>query len=126
MKLLAALLLALLLLASGHEARAATWTGTLGSTGGTDQLIFTNSSFVAGPGTGQIQFDVGGTLYAADFKQIDVTTLEAFPGLSPVPEPSTIFGASALVLAIVWRERKRLIRLVRKPPAGAGPARERF
>jgi autotransporter-associated beta strand protein len=80
------------------------WTGTRASAGGTDQLLFTNSSFVAGTTTSQVQFNIGGTLYSSVFLDAGSNTLE----LVPIPEPGTIFGACALVLAIGWRERKRL------------------
>ena len=90
------------------------WTGTQGSGGGTDQLLFSNSSFTAGSSTFQIQFNVGGTFYAAQFVNAGANTLEAIAGITPVPEPGTIFGAGALLLAIAWRERKRLARPFRK------------
>lgn len=90
------------------------WSGTQGSGGGTDQLLFSNSSFTAGATTFQIQFDVGGTFYAGKFITAGAGTLEAIAGISPVPEPGTIFGAGALVLGIAWRERRRLAGAFRK------------
>ena len=100
------------------------WSGTQGSTGGTDQLLFTNSSFVGGTSTTQIQFNVGGTFYAADFRTINGNTIEAIANLTVVPEPATIFGAGALLLALAWRERRRLARLrhIRDPRSGKSPA----
>ncbi len=83
------------------------WSGTQGATGGTDQVLFTNSSFVAGTTSFQVQFNVGGTFYAGKFVSLGGNTIEAIASITPVPEPTTIFGASALVLAIAWRERKR-------------------
>ena len=99
------------------------WTGVQGSAGGTDQLLFSNSSFVGGTNTSQIQFNIGGTFYGANFITINGTTVEAVANLTVVPEPGTIFGAGALVLAIAWRERKRLALLLRRLPARAGLAR---
>ena len=84
------------------------WSGTQGSTGGTDQVLFTNSAFVGGTSSFQVQFNVGGTFYAANFRTINANTIEAIAGITPVPEPATIFGASALLLAIGWRERRRI------------------
>jgi len=85
------------------------WTGLNWGSGGTDQLLFSNSSFTAGSITSQVQFNIGGTLYNSIFLSAGANTLE----LVPVPEPATIFGASALVLVIGWRERKRAARLLR-------------
>lgn len=93
------------------------WTGTQGSPGGTDQLLFTNSSFVGGTSTNQIEFVIGSTHYNANFITINGTTIEAVAGLTPVPEPSTILGASVLLMALVWRERKRFALLLQKLPA---------
>ncbi len=88
------------------------WSGTLGSRTSNNKLLFSNSSFVAGTTSFQIQFNVGGSFYAASFRSFDANTIEAFASITPVPEPATIFGASALVLAIAWRERKRLARVL--------------
>jgi len=49
------------------------WSGTVGSTGGTDRLLFTNSSFVEGTTNGQIVFDIGGTRYDAEFRPLTET-----------------------------------------------------
>ncbi|MEA3213628.1 MAG: hypothetical protein QOE70_6685 [Chthoniobacter sp.] len=84
------------------------WTGVIGSIGGTDRLLFDNSSFVAGTTTNQILFDIGGIYYTADFKTVDGNTVEAVAGLAIVPEPSTIFAVSLLGMLIGWRERHRL------------------
>ncbi len=90
------------------------WTGTQGSGGGTDQLLFSNSSFTAGSSTYQIQFNVGGTFYVGQFVNAGAGTLEAIAGITPVPEPGTIFGAGALLLGIAWRERSRIALRLRK------------
>ena len=86
------------------------WTGVPVTAGGTDQLLFKNSSFTAGSTTSQVQFNIGGTLYNSIFLNAGSSMLE----LVPVPEPSTIFGASIFVIAVGWRERRRLARLFRK------------
>ena len=91
------------------------WTGVIGAAGGTDQLLFKNSSFTAGSTTSQVQFNIGGTLYNSIFLSVGASTLE----LVPVPEPSTIFGASVLVIAVGWRERRRFGALRRKLPGRA-------
>ncbi len=100
------------------------WTGVKNQSGGTDQLIFTNSSFTAGSTTSQVQFNIGGTFYGGTFISLGGTSLE----LVPVPEPATIFGASLLVIAIGWRERRRLSPLLRKvagsPAPGASAIRD--
>jgi autotransporter-associated beta strand protein len=90
------------------------WTGVQGSAGGTDQLLFTNSSFTGGTSTNQIQFNISGTLYGANFITINGTTVEAVANLTVVPEPATIFGSSALLLLIGWRERRRFATLLRR------------
>jgi len=92
------------------------WTGVQNQTGGTDQLIFTNSGFTPGSTTSQVQFNLGGTLYNSIFLSAGVNTLE----LVPVPEPATIFGAGALMLAIGWRERRRVALLLRRLPVFKG------
>jgi len=84
------------------------WTGVQNQTGGTDQLIFTNSGFTAGSTTSQVQFNLGGSFYGGRFISLGGSSLE----LVPVPEPATIYGAGALVLAIGWRERRRITRLL--------------
>ena len=86
------------------------WTGVPVTVGGTDQLLFTNSSFTAGSTTSQVQFNIGGTLYNSIFLNAGSSILE----LVPVPEPSTIFGACIFAIAVGWRERRRLARLFRK------------
>jgi autotransporter-associated beta strand protein len=80
------------------------WTGVIGAAGGTDRLLFDNSSFVGGTSTNQILFNIGGAYYTADFKTIDGNTVEAVAGMSVVPEPSTIFAVGLLGLLIGWRE----------------------
>ncbi len=86
------------------------WTGTPLTSGGTDRLIFNNSSFTAGTGTSQVQFNIGGSFYSGTFISLGGTSLE----LVPVPEPATLFGAGALVLAIAWRERRLFARLLQR------------
>ena len=45
--------------------------------------------------------------------------MEAFAALTVVPEPSTIFAVSLLVILIGWRERNRLRSLARLVAVGA-------
>ena len=61
--------------------------------------------------------------YDSIFIDVGSSTLE----LVPVPEPSTIFGSSALLLAIAWRERKRVASLLHALPrrAVSGPGSTR-
>jgi len=89
------------------------WSGTMGATGGMDRLLFTNSAFTGFAGSSQIQFNIGGTLYDAEFRTIDANTIEAIAVNSVVPEPSTIFAVSLVGILISWRERSRLGLLLR-------------
>jgi len=85
------------------------WTGVIGATGGTDRLLFANSSFLPGTSSSQITFDIGGSLYGAAFMSVDANTVEA---VAAVPEPSTMVGGCLLGLLVGWRERKRLCALL--------------
>jgi autotransporter-associated beta strand protein len=85
------------------------WTGTPLTGNNPDQFLVSGSfsqDFLdhvnfQGIGLGAVAFDRGGGLYE----------------IVPVPEPSTILGAMALVGFICFRERGRLIRLTRRCPA---------
>jgi autotransporter-associated beta strand protein len=97
------------------------WTGVIGAAGGTDRLLFGNSSFLAGTSSNLIVFNIGGSYYTADFKTVDANTVEAVAGMSVVPEPSTIFAVSLLGSLIGWRERGRIRGLTRLlMPCGQG------
>lgn len=83
------------------------WTGTPATIGNgtTDRLIFTSDqsanlgSFVfTGYGPGAMEFDLGGGYY-------EITPI------TPVPEPSTYFGAALALAAIGFLQRRRLRRL---------------
>jgi len=54
----------------------------------------------------------GGTFYAGNFISLGGSSLE----LVPIPEPATILGAGALLVAIAWRERRRIGAMLRKLP----------
>jgi autotransporter-associated beta strand protein len=88
------------------------WTGVIGAAGGTDRLLFDNSSFLAGTSSNLIVFSIGGSYYTADFKAVDANTVEAVAGMSVVPEPSTIFAVSLLGFLVGWRERHRITGLL--------------
>ena len=81
------------------------WTGLTETVGNPDQFLVTSSGPVdsgflnqisfQGYASGAIAFDRGAGLYE----------------IVPVPEPATIFGASALVAFVFWRERRRIGRV---------------
>ncbi|MEQ1850663.1 MAG: autotransporter-associated beta strand repeat-containing protein [Chthoniobacteraceae bacterium] len=85
------------------------WTGTPARANNADQLLFSGSfsqdlldriNFQGAGYLGAIAFDRGGGLYE----------------VVPVPEPTTIIGAMALVGLIGFRERRRLARFCRSWP----------
>ena len=86
------------------------WSGTPVTGGGTDQLYFGSStSGLTATQVGQIFFKdpfggTGGLVPAAILPTGEVV---------PIPEPSTVFGLTALVFAVGYRERRRLVDLSR-------------
>ena len=92
---------------SGGTLSILNWTGNAFTSGNADQFLVTSSGPVdsgflnqisfQGYQTGAIAFDRGAGLYE----------------IVPVPEPTTIFGASALVAFVFWRERRRIGRVFR-------------
>lgn len=77
-----------------------------GTNGAYGQLFFGNSS--SGLTSGQlasISFDVSGTIYGAKI----LSSGEVVADITPIPEPRVYFGALAIVTAVGWRERKRLL-----------------
>lgn len=100
------------------------WNGvpdTVGVTGLTDRLIFAGNSaggFTDGQVTDRILFDIGGQLFNTRF--LSTGSLEAVPFqlIQPIPEPTTVFGALALLGLIGFRERRRLRRFGRPSRRG--------
>ncbi len=92
---------------TGGTLSIANWTGVTETAGNPDQFLVTSSGPVdsgflsqirfQGYQSGAIAFDRGAGLYE----------------IVPVPEPATIFGASALVAFVFWRERRRIGRVFR-------------
>ena len=82
-----------------------------GTNGAYGQLFFGNSSSGLTSGQlGQISFDINGSLYGAKI----LSSGEVVADITPIPEPRVYSGALALIVAVGWRERKRLIGLVRR------------
>jgi autotransporter-associated beta strand protein len=95
---------------NGYTLTIMNWTGTIATTGGTDQLIFNNGmQALAGTSSSQIQFVIGSNTYDALFlarPDLGANVIEVVP----IPEPGTV-GAAVLLLALLaWRERFRLRR----------------
>ena len=94
------------------------WNGVIGSPdttpgAGQDALYIgsdNTSASLTGTQLGEIQFDIGNSVYGAG----QAADGEIFAlGTNPVPEPSTVFGAVALLSLVGYRERRRLVLLVR-------------
>jgi len=83
------------------------WSGISGYSGGTDQLIFSNSTGVAAHLDQVMIYSDNGT------HQVGTAKLYANGELGAVPEPSTYIGAIALLGLVGWRERRRINALLR-------------
>ena len=95
--------------ASGQTLSIYNWTGTPNLGGGTDQIIFSDTTGISASQLSQVYFyaDAGSTplgsgamLYGSE--------------LTAVPEPSTYIGAVVLLGLIGWRERRRISALLRQ------------
>ena len=84
------------------------WTGTAGTGGGTDQLIFASSANNGSITLSDVQFysDAGVTQigFGAGF-----FSLGSSSELVPIPEPSTAFAGLAFLGLAGWRERRKTL-----------------
>ncbi len=99
---------------------SATWIGALTITnwsqatnsesGAYGRVYFGSSSSGLTSGQlNQISFNISGTLYGAKI----LSDGEVVADLTPIPEPRVYAAAVALLAAVGWRERKRLLRILR-------------
>lgn len=97
---------------SGQTLTIANWQGT--TNGGTYGRIYfgSDSNGLTSSQLAQISFDISGTLYGAKI----LSTGELVIGDPvPIPEPRVYLGAAVLVLFVIWRERRRIATLFRRP-----------
>ncbi|MCX6968500.1 MAG: autotransporter-associated beta strand repeat-containing protein, partial [Verrucomicrobia bacterium] len=95
---------------AGQTLKIYNWSGTLGHSGGTDQLIFTSTAGLSSHLNQILFYSNNGTT------QVGTGTMIYGNGelgpLSGVPEPSTYIGAIALLGLVGWRERRRISALL--------------
>ena len=93
--------------ASGQTLSIYNWTGTMLKSGGTDQIIFSDTTGVSSH-LSQVYFysDAGSSLIGGAMLYGNE--------LTAVPEPSTYIGAVVLLGLIGWRERRRISALLRQ------------
>ncbi len=104
---------------------AISWTGTLKITNWTQatnsesgaygRLYFSNNTNgLTTNQLSQISFDIGGTLYGAKY----LSDGEVVADLTPIPEAPVTAAAAVIVLAILWKEHRRLRSLLnhQRPP----------
>lgn len=95
---------------SGQKLIITNWQGTTNA--GTYGRIYfgSDSSGLTSGQLGQINFNMGGTLYGARI----LSTGELVLGdIAPIPEPGVFVAAAGLVFFVTWRERRRLAAVMR-------------
>jgi autotransporter-associated beta strand protein len=96
------------------------WTGTLGADTGSasnDRLLFTTNPALSDAQLASIRFydDIGNAVGSG----ATAISFNGYTEIVPVPEPTTIFGALALVGVIGYRERRRWSVLFVRPRRSA-------
>ncbi len=88
------------------------WTQLTNSDSGEYGRLFfgSNTNSLTSGQLGQISFNIAGTLYGAKF----LSDGEVVADITPIPEPRVYAAALALLAAVVWRERKRLLLLIQR------------
>ena len=96
----------------GHTLTINNWSGTQGTGGGGDQIIFgALAGHVPNVIYSDIQFNLNGTLYSGMLiPSPNASYAGMFEVIPFIPEPSTYGSLAFLVAAVGWRERRRISR----------------